>query len=319
MWKKRKQNPNEYPEEDLDNLSKDVSVDDQIKYSEIGRKIERKKKIKRWVFFGLSIVGITTVVVVAFSIKPPKNELRQWKADANIIKYDKIKDYVTIANRAARTDISVDDMLKSLSLNPSLENKDLEPYGIKILDSNYAVSLYNISVNTYKKDIISFDIYLSEKFNPSNFAVITNFELTNLLPTKAKPYGDKDAIKSYLDNLSFSLTLTSSEKVEQLNETNKILAKINSETDILLKNRIFLENFKVNNLLFGWRLFEFEGNLETEIKDNAIFLKFKSRPYRISRAEAKYGTKKYVYAIYETIEDSSLVYSKALEIKQKKI
>ena len=65
-----------------------LSTEEALHYKKIGTNLENKKKIKKILFWSLSVATIGIIVGITFSIKKQQNEYYLWKNKSKIYKLE---------------------------------------------------------------------------------------------------------------------------------------------------------------------------------------------------------------------------------------
>ena len=104
-----------------------LSTEEAFHYKKIGTNLEKKKKIKKILFWSLSVATVGIIVGITFSIKKQQNEYYLWKNKSKIYQLEekeKIYDnkYISYSNK--KYDDTKSNLIKKLVANNFLEKND---------------------------------------------------------------------------------------------------------------------------------------------------------------------------------------------------
>ncbi|MDD1374372.1 hypothetical protein PT313_02040 [Metamycoplasma hyosynoviae] len=270
----------------------ETTPEDQLKYKNIGKKNERKKLVKKILFFSLSAVGIATVFGLAFGIKKPLNDLHVWKNTANLISEDDIDKYISYKKNLNEKQTTL-DFIKELITSDNLENSpSLKTIDFKLITNDYELKIVNVIENTLSNSVV-FDCLLISKLNKKINLVLPNiiisgFKKQERVPLNVKELEEHKKIYDLLDKQPISFKDTKEklkEKIIQVNSIKNIFERTKKFRDIFYNGfpsgnvpafAVYDVSFDETKNLF---IYEFEPMIFTGTRDKHNGKKFNHFKY----------------------------------------
>ena len=290
-----------------------LSTEEAFHYKKIGTNLEKKKKIKKILFWSLSVATVGIIVGITFSIKKQQNEYYLWKNKSKIYQLEekeKIYDnkYISYSNK--KYDDTKSNLIKKLVANNFLEKND----ALKTLNfvnkknDIYTTQITNIIDNTID-DCVNFDAMFINKKTKQTEVILQNINVK--CKTTKEAYSLKSNEKNALENISKRLesinfkfrSENNNDKVNELKKKiknyNEMVKKYNTKEDDsidvhflgMLFQKYFYSDFGDIN---------FFPYLIQEIKydENENKISFKYKTFILTNTTEKYKRIKFNYFRY---------------------
>lgn len=299
-------------------MSNKVTEEDLRDYKKIGTNIEKKKKIKKILFFSLSALTVGIVLGITLGIKKTQNEYHLWKDKNKIYKFSSSE--TIYDNKYLKYDhdkthsLTKNDLIKELVYNNNLENNtSLKELNFTNKLNDYSAKIVNVIDNTLLKDTVNFDLILTNKKTNLVEKIIKDVQI-KCKKDISNTYSLKDREKEVLNNISkrfksqlFKFYYEKEEtKIEELekaiNEYNSILDE-NKEINFHRLNDFFRKKFdfdlgKINFLPYAIGKINYDKITKK--------ISFSYRSFILSTQNAKYKKIRFNYFRYIADESKEL-------------